>query len=447
MADKGFIKGIGIWYPRELNTIPKSVDIYLQPIFEAFTNALESIEIQKNKHETNGKGEIRINVFLTKNLFSKDTTIYDYQKIVIEDTGLGFDDSEFERFINLRDDRKGYSNKGTGRVQFLHAFDKTTIDSIYKDASSSTGYKQRTITLSKCEAFILQNSIIRLDEEKEVKADKTKTIITFESPLNPRDKELFKTISAKEIKKELIRHYLAGFCEKRNNLPLIQISLLINNTIDTQLEILPDDIPVPNQEMPIDIHYSRIDGSNIVKSSNKETFNLKSFIIPESELDKNGLKLVSKGEIAKNIKLDILLPTDQIDGKRYLFLLSGNYINERDFDTRGNINLCKRKDFKRNDEPVLFSEEEILLEDIEEKSNQVIVSLYKEIEEKSKEKERSIEELRKLFLLNPKTLKSLQNKIHIGDSDDVILRKVYEADAKVVEKKCSSNENDTITNC
>lgn len=435
MAKLGFIKGIGIWYQRELNTIPKKDDLYLQPIFEAFTNALESIAILKEKYKIEEQREISINVYLKKNLFSKESTTYDFQKIVIEDTGLGFENSEFERFINLRDDRKGFSNKGTGRVQFLHAFDKTIFESTYKDDDSSTGYKKRKITLSKCRAFISQNAIIRLDEEDEIKADSSRTVVTFETILNDKDKALFNTITANEVKQELIRHYLAGFCEKRDDLPSIKIILLIDNAVETELQILPDDIPVPIQEIEIEIHYSRMDVNSIVKSSNKETFNLKSFIVPESELEKNGLKLVSKGEVAKNIKLDNLLPTDQINGNRYLFLLSGKYIDERDSDARGNINLCKKKDFKKNEGPVLFNEEEIILEDIEEKSNQVIVSLYKEIEDKRKEKEKSIEELRKLFLLNPETIKSLQNKIHIGDSDDTILRKVYEADAKIVALK------------
>jgi len=40
-----------------------------------------------------------------------------------------------------------------------------------------------------------------------------------------------------------------------------------------------------------------------------------------------------------------------------------------------------------------------------------------------------------MFLLNPKTLKSLQRTIKIGDTDDTILRKVYEADAKIIAEK------------
>jgi hypothetical protein len=62
----------------------------------------------------------------------------------------------------------------------------------------------------------------------------------------------------------------------------------------------------------------------------KETLNLKAFIIPCDKLDENGLKLVSKGEIAKEIHLKSLLKTDQIEGNRYLFLLSGGYIDNKD---------------------------------------------------------------------------------------------------------------------
>ena len=83
----------------------------------------------------------------------------------------------------------------------------------------------------------------------------------------------------------------------------------------------------------------------------------------------------------------------------------------------------------------MFTEEEILIEDIEQRTNQTIVELFKEIEEKRKEREENINDLKEMFLLNDKTLNALKNKIKIGDTDDTILRKVYEADAKIIAKK------------
>lgn len=435
MIDIGYLKGSGIYFKTELNTIKKKEDSSLQPIFEAFTNSLEAIAIFKERFDSEDKGTISLKLFLSKNLFSNSTSEFDFQKIVIEDSGIGFTDSELERFINLRDDRKNFSNKGTGRVQFLHAFNTTRIESTFKDESSPTGFRQRKFTLSKSDAFISNNAIIHVDDELEVVAEQSSTILTFEEILNSKDNENFKSITAEEIKDQLIRHYLAHFCENRDTLPRITIKTIINDTVKTELEIVSDDIPVPNHDKPIEIYYSKVVGTNIEHSPNKEIFSLKSFIIPENELDKNGLKLVSKGEIAKDIKLENLLPNDQINGNRYLFLLSGKYIDNRDSDTRGDINIFKKKDFKKFSSDSLFSEEEILLEDIEEKTNQIILSLYTEIGEKSKEKEKSIEELQKMFLLNPATIKSLRNKINIGDTDDTILRKIYEADAKIAAEK------------
>lgn len=435
MTEPKYIQGIGIWYKAELNTITKKPETPLQPVFEAFTNSLESITTFKERNQSEEKGLISIELHVSKNLFSKDDTIYDFQKITICDSGIGFDDGEYERFINLRDDRKNFSNKGTGRVQFLHSFDKTTIESTYADGSSTTGFKQRKITLSKNEAFLNNNAIIRLDSETEVAVTRTLTTITFELVLNPREKKYFSLLTSEEIKEELIRHYLAGFCEHRDNLPKITIKRVVDEIEESELEIVSNDIPVPNDEKPIEINRSKVDGTNVVKTSRKETFCLKSFLIPHDELNKNSLKLVSKGEIAKNIRLDNLLPDDQINGNRYLFLLSGDYIDERDSDDRGNIRIYKKKEFRHRNTDTLLSEEEVLLEDIEEKSNQTIVSIFNEIEEKSKEKEQNIKELEEMFLLNPETLKTLKGRINIGDSDDKILRKVYEADAKIVAEK------------
>jgi hypothetical protein len=431
----GYIRGRGIWYPTELRTIRKKEELSLQPIFEAFTNSLEAIRIQKNNDSSAGNGEIIICLYLVKDLFSKETNKLNFQKITVEDSGIGFNNTEFERFINLRDDRKNFSNKGTGRVQLIHFFDKSVISSIYKDEKSSTGFKKRVITLSKNEAFLKQNAIVRLDSEEEIMADTPSTIIRFENLLDSKEFNYYSVLTSGEIKQELIRHYLAGFCEIRKELPNIIIKTILDDKDDTTLTITSDDIPIPDKEQPIDIFYSKVIDNNIEKTSNKETFNLKSFLINESKLDKNGLKLVSKGEIAKELKMNDLLPNDQINGNRYLFLLSGKYIEERDSDTRGEINIPLKKDFKRRNTDSFLSEEEILLEDIEEKTNQTIVSIYKEIEEKNKEREKSINELQTLFLLNPKTIKSLRNKINIDDTDASILRKVYEADAKIVAEK------------
>jgi hypothetical protein len=435
MTNIGYIKAIGIYYKTELRTIHKKNEAPLQAIFEAFTNSLESIQAARELNTTEKKGYISIELHVVKNLLSSEDNTYNFDKITITDSGIGFNDKEYTRFLNLRDDRKNFKNKGTGRVQYLHTFDKTIFNSIYQDANSSTGFSERKITLSKAEAFLKQNAIIRLDAENETTNTENETTVTFHTVLEDKDKKVFNYITAQDIKRELIRHYLAGFCEHREELPEIKITKFIEGAVETELNIKSEDIPIPTKEEPIEIRYSKVNGNVIEKTSNKEIFDLKAFVIPKNELDKNGLKLISKGEEAKEITLRNLIASDEIDGNRYLFLLSGNYIDERDSDTRGEINIVSAKDLKSRDSNSLFTEEEILIEDIEDRTNQTIVSLFKEIQEKRNEKEENIKELQKMFLLNDKTLNALKNKIKIDDSDDVILRKVYEADAKIIAQK------------
>ena len=254
----------------------------------------------------------------------------------------------------------------------------------------------------------------------------------FQTIINQKEEEFYLTLTAQFLKEEIIKHYLALFCEKLNSFPSINIKRFIDNKLEEELSIISSEIPKPLKKNQIEIHYSKVNGNTIEKTSDKEKFNLKSFVIPKNKLDKNGIKLISKGEIAKELNINDLKPQEEINGNRYLFLLSGKYIDERDSDTRGEINILKKKDFKEINSNSLFGEEEILFEDIVEKTNQTIVSLFKEIEEKNKEKEKSLKDLQEMFLLNPETINTIRNKITINDTDETILKKVYEAEAKII---------------
>ena len=72
------------------------------------------------------------------------------------------------------------------------------------------------------------------------------------------------------------------------------------------------------------------------------------------------------------------------------------------------------------------------MDDIQETANRVIEEMYREIRIRKNQKERDVEKLQKMFLLNSETLKSI--KIGLNDSDDRILEKVYQADAKIIAK-------------
>jgi len=180
MIKLGYIKGYGINYVGTLPKLSKN-DRELQPIFEALTNSFEAIKLANNKRT---KKKVIIKVVFSPNLFSEQENTHNFEEFIIEDNGIGFNDDEFERLIFLNDTRKGFSNKGTGRVQFLHFFNKTNISSIYKDSSSKTGFRERVFELSKMKPFLEENAIINYISNNEINSKRNKTVIyIFQRPI------------------------------------------------------------------------------------------------------------------------------------------------------------------------------------------------------------------------------------------------------------------------
>jgi len=433
-----YIMSHSILYGGRLPKI-KKVSSPLQPIYEAFTNSLEAIKILKEMHGVVGNGSITISIYSNKTLLSEEKSEYSFNRIEILDTGVGFDDAEFNRFVILDDNRKGFHNKGSGRVQFLHEFAATEIYSVYRDGSSSTGFRKRLLTLSKSKAFLDKNAIIRLEEgdKDEVDANNSSCLVKFEQAIDPKDQFALSGLTIEGLKENIISRYLAYFCENRNEIPEITLMQFVDGKLKTELKIDEGSIPASDKEEPFKIQYSCIRGKEITTLETEEGFLLTAFKVPSHKLAKNELKLTSKGEVIEysDIKLDGLLPKDDIGGNRYLFLLSGDYIDEHDSDTRGQINIQRRAEALKKQRNLYEAEEVVFLDDIEERANASVLNLYDEINDKVQEKWQNIEQLQKMFLLDPETLESLRNNITITDTDDVILKKVYKADAEVAAKK------------
>ena len=425
-----YITARGIWYANELKTIKKKKDVVFQPIFEAFANAWEAL-IEKYTIEYLSNGQLSVNVYLRRNLDVDENSVCDFDKITVVDNGIGVNDEGYSRLINLRDDRKNFSNKGTGRIQYIYFFDDTTIESVYK--SNESTYKKRIITLSKKEAFLKQNAIMRLDDDSVVDSEDSYTITTFQNPLDEKERDIYRVITCQELKKALIEHFLSKFCDNREHLPHISVHLYINDEVTDSQNIVNNDIPQPDKEDTVIVHYSKLnERQKIVQVPDKEeSFQLRSFVHSEDILPENVIYLVSNGATGTKINLDNITKNDNVDGKRYMFLLSGNYIDNNDSDDRGNIKLVTAAKFKKQNEGSIFPEEIVLLDDIESETNKKIGEIYQEIAEKNNEKLRNIEELQQMFLLNPETVDTLKTKIKNTDTDEQILQKIYESDAKI----------------
>lgn len=429
MEEASLIVSTGVYVPAILKDIKKSPD-HFQPIYEAFTNSFESIKLEAKKGENPATQYITIEINQSHKL--TESEIF-FENIVVTDSGSGFDEENFKRLLQFKNDQKGFFNKGSGRIQFLHFFAVAKYESSFFE---NRACKRRTFVLST--DYVRSNAIVSGHNVADCELQQRETVLTLKGLKDEGDLSFYNDLSAVTLKEMIISRYIMDLCTHRNSLPIITIKQLIDNKIIDQATIKASDIPLVDKETDIPVSYCRptIDGKDFEAADKLEIFKLTAFKISEHELKRNELKFSCKGEIVpKNfLELKTLSPHDQIDGNRYLFLLSGVYIDERDEDTRGVINIRSREDSKKANrtQTPLFSETEIFLDDIEYEANKTISKIYPEIVKKKEEKERDIEKLREMFLLNPGTLRSV--RISINDTEERILEKVYSADSKVVAK-------------
>ena len=359
---------------------------------------------------------------------------YSFLSIDIIDTGIGFNDDNFGRLRRLYDESKGQNNFGTGRVQYLHFFNNTDIYSVFEEEGLK--YKRR-IVLSK-NFYATQKSVIWSSEKEVVDIDTPiGTMVSFYYPLSDEDKEKYNELTKTELRDRILIHYLSRFCLNRDNLQQIKLEYYINSICDKDSVqvITGKDIPQPDYTDSVQVNYSKIsvDGNTIIKTPNTEEFIINSYSLPCSIQKRNEVKLTSKNETVEvsGIDFSIIKDSPKINNSYLLFLISSSYLTQQDSDLRGQLAIYSKKDFlkKRN----LFSgEEQILTDDIEEKVTSSITTHYKSISKVKESFESQIDELAEMFSLDRRILNEVGYKA--GDSDQSILKKVYEYNADISAK-------------
>lgn len=423
-----FVEQEDVYYPSILKKIRKSQE-QLQPLYEAFRNALEAIEGCNDK--------IILRLFHSKSTFDN---IVEFERFEVEDSGIGFNDNEYSRFKRIFDSRKGKNNQGSGRIQFLHFFKDTEFKSVFYD--NDIAYK-RYFKISKRKEYIYDNNAIILADEPVPLEDKENyqkgTIVTLKGCWEEKDRIFYSEMTTEKLKNLLLDHYIAYFCIHKNDLPVIKIEYYINETqvIKENEEILTKDIPAIDKQDNLPLNYLKLaeDGKSLVPVENRtEIFNIKTFKIQKKFLQKNEVKFTSKDETVEQIKIKLpFLPeSETFDDCRYLMLVSSTFLTERDDDVRGNLRIASRNNLSLVGSDI-YNEEDIYLEDIIEGICEKVRSLYPELEQKKQEFDDNIEKLKKMFLIDDETLKNI--KIHPGESDSSILQKIYVADAQLVAKK------------
>ncbi|UPT65375.1 MAG: ATP-binding protein [Sphingobacteriales bacterium JAD_PAG50586_3] len=420
-SENQFIIPESLYWEGVLHDVSKSRQA-LQPIFEAFTNAIEAIKL-KQQSEPSLKGDILINIR------SAATTVgsSNFTSLSITDNGIGFDDEQFKRFNTFKDITKGFKNLGSGRIQYVHYFENSSVKSIYKQDGKTY---EREFIVSKKKLYLDQNSIVLHKYSKEIENSATGTTISFNSLLE--NSNLFNNLDASELKEQLLKRYIHYFCHNKNALPKIEIKFYIQGELSGEQTISKVDIPSIHKTETINIAYKRMasNSKGLEETEKSEEFKIDAFKIPSAQLDNNDLKLVSKGEIVEesDVKLESLPKGENVKGDKYIFLIYSDYIDSRDTNLRGVLKIPTFDSLTKN--PSFFTIEEIIIEDIQQAVNNKISSMYPEIEEVKKQHLEQLDKLKEMFLLDEETAKNIN--ISINDSESKILEKFYEAEAKKI---------------
>ena len=393
----------------------------LQPIFEGITNAIEAIKIRQKEEQTL-EGEILIKIYATESTVEGSTHFY---SLSILDNGIGFNDDEFKRFNTYKLANKGFKNLGSGRIQYVHHFDSVLVKSVFLKENK---HFERVFRMSKQDEYLKNNSIVKHISCLQIENKPIGTELTFITLLE--NSPIYNNLNQDTLKEEIIEKYIHYLCYHKSDLPKIKIQYFVQSKLIGEQTISKSDLPEINKTLEIPIYYSKFsdDAKSLISSDKFEKFTIDAFKIPKIRLNANDLKLVSKGEIVEksDVKLQNIAKKEIVEGNRYLFLISSNYIDENDSDVRGNINIPTRESFMKKTD--IFKNEAILIESIQSEVNLSISQMYSEIEKVKEEHNNQLSKLKEMFLLDEETSKEIN--ISINDSESEILEKYYEAEAK-----------------
>jgi hypothetical protein len=412
-----------------LKGVAKAADSY-QPLFEAFTNSLEAIEL-RSKSDNRFTPSIIVDLFFNTDLEGDITGL---SKLAVSDNGIGFDDENFKRLQVFKDESKGFNNRGSGRLQLLHSFTKVKYESTFRQDGT---IGKRSFILSKRDEFLNKNAILQLLSEESCPEDtEIRTKVTMEELRENVDIKFYRYRSIDDIKRTLIDHYIMQFCAYGQKLPSITITFFKGAMLSGEEHITPSDIPSPNiEDQTIKVPICKIsnDMKRIEATEERVDIIIKSFKLPSSQIKKNAVKLTCKKELIDSVKvkMDCLPPELEVDSHRFLFLLSSSYFDDNIGDTRDSFEVLNKSEFKKKAKQYGAIAPQIVLDDIEDGVSRKASEMYTEIAQQKEIHEQQLKELKDTYMLSEEALADA----NINDSVEDILAKAYAYDAKLIAKQ------------
>ena len=370
----------------------------LQPIYEALSNSFEATKDEKDSitiamnFSRSGAGGVR-----------------DLLSISVIDTGHGITSKDLTRLKRLYDESKGYNNLGSGRVQYLHYFNRTDIHTVYKEDGKT--YRRRFVM--SIGFFDRHHSVLWMGKPEETEeGTPSGTTVTFSLIKDDKDKKEYDELSAENLKEAVWNHYLGRLCLHVPHCPIIHFREFIMEVEDENaaLSITNDDIPKHEYSIPFKVKYTKYTRTGQhVKTSRTEDFTLQSFKLPVKTQRSNEVKVMSKGEVVSGsgMRFPLVANAPKIDECYRLFLLSSSYLTSKDTDQRGQLSLNTAESLAKQQDLYNQEPEDILLEDIETETTREISNCYEAIKNSKEYAENRLKDLIERYSLDAKTVNTL----------------------------------------
>lgn len=415
-----------------LNLIKASSNPF-SPIVEAINNSLESIF----KLEDCSNREISINLHFN----DQDENMKKLEFIEISDSGVGFNDESFDRFERLLDRTKGFNNRGSGRLQYLHRFDEVSFESIYCQGDD---FYLRKFNSSK-------NNFIYGDSEPEkVEDESLKTTITLMHLRdNKQDQAAYSKLEFRGFVSWIKSQFaLRAFLEKskRKSFPAIKLKFSYQIAEAVEQTIEPTNFPEPSDTGSFEVKYQepyedkgKIGWRN-ARDINPEKFNWCVFTFPENDVDIHGAFLCSKDIPVEEVKNPVLSKSNGYLGNKMVTAFYGDYLDKPDNVSHSvdSFTIPNKSTVKEISSSLFGAEAAVYLDDIKEQANKQLKSIYKEVEQAQESAERNVMSLARELGISQHIALSVKKSVKLTDDDETIVKNLHVEEAKYVADKSNA---------
>lgn len=294
----------------------------LIPLYEAVVNSIYAIEERQSKEDFEGRIDIKIirEPQQVANIDGIDGSINEIIGFTIIDNGVGLDENNMRSFLQsdsaYRADKGG---KGVGRFSWLKAFQKTEVESIFKDDGM---WVKRSFD------FSLDNLDIddRLNEVSDVSDNMTRISLVNYLPVYRKHVNKNAETIAMKLMQHCMMYLMSPKCPQINVLD--EERFCLNSMLEEKTK---------REEKEIDI---------LVKD---QTFKLLNVKIEDASIDGNKLYLYANDRMVKPINLDKeIVDLDKAiyanKGFFYVGIISGSFLDDNVDTSRTSFDISEDKE-------------------------------------------------------------------------------------------------------